>query len=727
MIIKTIKESFILAKVLVSEAIKYLILATLCNFCWASSEREQIDNEISLEGLYDLPFIDIATGYAVPLEKAPSVATIISAQDIEAMGALTIEDVLESVPGIHVQPSTLEAQENFSIRGMFTSFNPQVLILLNGYRISSDAPSGSFPSSGVITVQNIARIEIIRGPGSAVYGADAFSGVINIVTKNAKDINGFHFGSKAGSFNTKNVWGQYGGKVGLGWELAFNFEYMKQGSDNSRMINSDAQTELDLLFGTSASQAPDHINSRFESSNYNIHLKNKHWKIGWDGFIQRNVGQGVGIAQALDNTGHADHDQFLLSVEYNNKEWFPSLDFTSKLSYQEVDAQWYFRIFPAGNISLVGSDGNLFTAPYNPVLFTDGVIGNPGRKTTIPSLDMTFLYDGFEKHILRLNFGSKQEKLEANATQNFGPSVIDGTEGVVDGTLSDVTGTPYVYVLDKTRKIHYVSLQDVWELSPDWTLTLGVRYDHYSDFGSTTNPRMAVVWTPTAELTTKLMYGSAFRAPSFNELYAQNNPVGIGNSNLEPETIDTFELAFAYEPFFGLKTNTSFYYYKADNMIDFIGNGDGSKTAQNSTQIRGQGVELEVDWKLSKKFNILANFAYQKTIDKETDKQRPYVPQKQIYLNMNWTFFPDWLASAQLNWVGDRKRAAQDSRSQLDDYTWLNLRIQRKNIAKHWGLALTAKNIFNESVVEPSDGSISGDYPMKERSVFFEVSYAFNQ
>ena len=183
-------------------------LIALCNSTFAQPINDPIAEELSLEALYSLPFIDIATGYAVPLEKAPSVATLITAEDIQAMGALTLDEVLEAVPGLHVQPSSIESHNNFSIRGMNTSFNPQVLTLLNGYRISADAPSAAFPSSGRINVQNISRIEVIRGPGSAIYGADAFSGVINIITKNARDIDGLRVGGRGGSFQTKNIWGQ---------------------------------------------------------------------------------------------------------------------------------------------------------------------------------------------------------------------------------------------------------------------------------------------------------------------------------------------------------------------------------------------------------------------------------------------------------------------------------------------------------------------------------------
>jgi len=684
---------------------------------------DPIAQELSIEELYNLPIIDIALGYAAPLEKAPAVATVITAKDIKAMGALTLDDVLEAVPGMHIQPSGLSASNVFSIRGIHTNRNPQVLFLLNGYRISSDISSNNFPTGGVINVQNISKVEVVRGPGSAVYGADAFAGVINIVTKSSRDINGFKAGVRGGSLSTKNIWAQYGGKIGEGWRLAANLEHMDQVADKSRLVSSDGQSGLDALFGTSASLTPSYIDKRYESTTYNFHLNNKHWKMGLDGWAQRNVGLGAGIAQAIDHKGNGDINQVLFTTEYSTKDWIENLKFTGKFSYQIVDQQYNLNIFPAGNVSLIGSDGNLFTAPLNAVAFPDGLIGDPGRKSTIPQLDMTFLYSGLKSHTTRFNMGYKKEKFEANESKNFGPGIINGTEGVVDGSLTDVTGTDFVYLPNKSRTVKYLSLQDVWEIGVDWTLTAGVRYDKYSDFGGTTNPRAAVVWTPTENIVTKLLYGRAFRAPSFSELYAQNNPVGLGNPDLKPETINTIEWALSYEPVHNLNTNLSIYQYKTKDMIDFVDNGDGSKTAQNIHQVKGQGVELEGKWKINKQWTLLANYAYQETVNEETSKQQPFIPKQQFHFDARWKFLPHWIASTQLYRIVDRKRAETDTRPEIDDYTLVNLNLRRTNIAKNWEIAASIKNVFDNNIYEPSDGKIKDDYPMNERSAFIEVRY----
>ena len=86
------------------------------------------------------------------------------------------------------------------------------------------------------------------------------------------------------------------------------------------------------------------------------------------------------------------------------------------------------------------------------------------------------------------------------------------------------------------------------EITDIKTIAGGVRHEHFSDFGNTTNPRLALVWQTRQDLTTKLMYGRAFRAPAFWELYLVNAPFSYSNRNLKPETMDTVELAFDYRP-----------------------------------------------------------------------------------------------------------------------------------------------------------------------------------
>src|SRR5207237_2069032 len=114
------------------------------------------------------------------------------------------------------------------------------------------------------------------------------------------------------------------------------------------------------------------------------------------------------------------------------------------------------------------------------------------------------------------------------------------------GSIVDVSSTA-PFLLPHDRKVSYAFAQDEWTVAKDWTLTAGVRHDEYSDFGGTTNPRLALVWEAAYNVTAKLLYGTAFRAPSFTELYVINNPVLIGNPNLQPEKMKTMEAALSWQ------------------------------------------------------------------------------------------------------------------------------------------------------------------------------------
>jgi iron complex outermembrane receptor protein len=276
-----------------------------------------------------------------------------------------------------------------------------------------------------------------------------------------------------------------------------------------------------------------------------------------------------------------------------------------------------------------------------------------------------------------------------------------------------------------------VSIQDIWEFDIDWTLTTGVRFDDYSDFGATTNYRGALVWTTTDKLTSKLLYSTAFRAPTFSELYAQNNPVGVGNPNLDPETIRTTELAFTYEMDSGLTTSMNIYHYNTEDMIDFVANNNGGNTAQNNKSLTGKGIELEAQWSINRHWQLMANYSYQHTKDDDTHEEVAFIPKQQFYFDARWYFMPDWELSGQLNWVADRAREVGDSRSGIDDYTLVNLTLRRKNLGLggkgRWEIAATINNLFDEQAYEPSNGlpvlSIPGDYPLNERRIYAEIRY----
>ncbi|MGI9228191.1 MAG: TonB-dependent receptor domain-containing protein, partial [Gammaproteobacteria bacterium] len=239
------------------------------------------------------------------------------------------------------------------------------------------------------------------------------------------------------------------------------------------------------------------------------------------------------------------------------------------------------------------------------------------------------------------------------------------------------------------------------------------------------NPRAALVWAARHDLTAKLLYGEAFRAPSFAEFRNQNNPVALGNTDLDPEEIKTLELAFDYRPKDSLKLGLNLFKYEWDDIIRFTDSGGGTNTAQNGGEQEGYGFEFEFDWKLSRTLNLLGNFAHQESEDKTTHEDAGNAPENQFYVRTNWEFLPGWHIAPQWNFVLDRKRPPTDTRSDIDDYDMVDLTLRHKSFNDRWEFALSGRNIFNKRAFEPTSTSIAGDLPLARRSYFGEFRFNY--
>jgi outer membrane receptor for ferrienterochelin and colicins len=477
----------------------------------------------------DKSFVSIASGSRQPIARAPSVATVVTAEDIAAIGAADLDEVLETVPGLHVSRSPLGYDPIYIIRGISTQYNPQVLMLVNGIPTTGVVYGDRSIVWGGMPVENIARIEVMRGPGSALYGADAFSGVINIITKTASDLNGTELGLRAGSFNSRDGWIQHGSTLG-GFNVA---TYLRAGHTNGQrqIIAADSQSYFDSLTGTNASLAPGTVNVERNAIDGRFDLSREKWRLRAGLQRRDHVGTGAGIASALDPQGKNFGQRISTDLTYQDTNLAPDLDVTAQASYLHITEKSDLVLFPPG--ANLGSGA-----------FPEGVIGNPYKWERHLRFNIAAAYTGLHSHKLRFGVGTQNDDLyRIQETKNF--STPSPGALVPLGSVQDVTETaPFMH--PHSRRVNYMYAQDEWAFIRDWYLTAGLRRDHYSDFGNTTNPRLALVWETAYNLTSKILYGRAFRPPSFSELYAINNPVGLGNPNLKAETNASTEIAFVW-------------------------------------------------------------------------------------------------------------------------------------------------------------------------------------
>lgn len=665
----------------------------------------------------DKTTISIATGAAQSLRRAPAVATVITAQDIANMGATDLDEVLESVPGLHVSRSHGAYTPQYLIRGVASDFNPQVLMLQNGVPMTTLYVGSRGVIWGGLPVHNIARIEVIRGPGSALYGADAYAGVINIITKGGADIGGTELGLRAASFNTADAWLQHGGKLGA-LDLA---AYLRVGRSDGfrRRVESDAQTGLDAVFGTQASLAPGPVNTGYHAVDGGLDLGHGKWKLHAGLKDRRKVGTGAGIAGALDPVGRMGSRRAEVDTGVSDVELSPGWKLSLNASYLHYTQKLSVpvQLFPPGAFG--GS-------------FPNGVFGSPNTWERQLRLSGALSYSGWAGHQWRIGIGHDDLDLyRTREYKNF--NVI--TSGPLTGLPVPTPGGQLIeapvadsFLAPHRRRIDYVYVQDEWSLARDWTLTAGVRQDRYSDFGRTTNPRVALVWDASLELTAKLLYGSAFRAPSFNEQYGVN-PVASGNPGIRPETMRTVEAALQWHAGRELQLNVNVFRYAMGDIIKSTPNPAPAPgaTFRNAGSQRGSGGEVEWIWEARRDLRLAGSYAYQRSIDELARSDAGYAPHHKLYARADWSFGGDSVLTGRANHVGKRQRVAGDNRPALGGYTTLDLSLRTPLARSGWMLSLALLNAFDADVREASlpSAAIANDLPMAGRSLSAEASYRF--
>ena len=658
------------------QTLSFRKLSAFLALAWISTAMAQSEEEDLALVYGDKSTISIATGSYQTISRAPAVASVITAQDIKDMGATDLDQALESVPGLHASKNSIALNPIYSFRGISTKSNPQVLMLVNGIPITNVFAGDRGQIWGGMPLENVARIEVIRGPGSALYGADAFSGVINIITKTSADIDGTETGVRTGTFNSRDAWIQHGGKMGA-LDAAF---YLSAGNTDGQknIIEHDA-----LNTSGPISAARKAIDARVDLSNEALRLRAAYQK--------REVGLGAGLAGSLDPNGRGDSSRLYLDLNYEKANWAPNWDVSGVAGYsnnKELGSPAY-TLFPAGAIPG----------------FPNGMIGNPGHSEQHSHASVSAFYTGFDQHRVRVGTGFRIEDMYAvRETKNYDVSFAPLP------SMVDATGNPAsVYMLPHKRHLSYAFVQDEWSLAKDWALTAGVRHDNYSDFGGTTNPRLALVWDAAFNLVVKVMHGTAFRAPSFSELYSINNPVNGGNSRLKPETITTDELAFSWQATSTLQNNLNFFHYRMRSIILPV-----SAVYQNAGDQSGRGLELESTLDATSNLRLTGSYSLQHSRDSVTGLDAGMAPHRRAFARADWRFAPLWHLDTKANYVAGRMREPGDTRAKIPDYTLVDLTLRREKFADNWEASAMIYNLFDRKAWEPTFKSVGmvSDLPL---------------
>jgi len=411
-----------------------------------------------------------ATRTEQPVEDVNASVQVIDKETIESYSGNSVTEILKYATGVEVAERGNETQ--ISVRGMDSG---QTLILVDGLR-RTDKASGSVITN--LQVEDIERIEIVRGPMSALYGSDAMGGVINIITSKPEE--GVRSGLDLTVGQTddgQRETGIIGGFVNWGSKETghrISFERRSRG---------DYRDDPDSIATDLRDEERDNITYR------GSHALNASDELTWGAEYAEQDDIGIGYDAKNDVT----------------------------LDRIETEERYHLN---AGYEGLVGGGIAALTVGHGEADSTSQKSATDSDDTTSTKSEAQAQYTFWphDAHTLNVGYGFLGEGFDSTA--------ISGEE---------------------SRDVHSIFAQDQWALADRVGLTVGVRYDDYSDFGSATSPNLSLAWRP-GPWTLRAGYGEAFRAPTMMELYADlllQKKIREGNPDLQAESSATVEAAVA--------------------------------------------------------------------------------------------------------------------------------------------------------------------------------------
>lgn len=646
--------------------------------------------------------VRIATHSDKELGKAPAAVSLITSNDIKATGAANLVDVLRSVPGLHIRYQHFGYRPLIGFRG---ANDKQTLLLVDGAPFSDLMWRQGIFWKG-LPASAIDRVEIIRGPGSALFGTDASAGVINVITKAAGKIEHSEAGMRAGSYDTGAAWIQHGDQWN-GFDVAFTADFSTANGFDP-FIARDAQSQSDDTRGTNASFAPGNAYYGWDNTDLRFSIARNQWRLMMDYSEQDNLQTGMTGAGAIDRVTEGNSSRFnaafLFEEERFSKDWgakgelrYRHLDYSSGDGFQE---------WPPGHVDDTG-------------LYPSGVLNLMSSAENSVSGEISGTYRGVSDHQVTVGAGFRwQDIYKVRHLVNSGMDA-SGNTLPAGGPLVDVSDSPYAFAPEKSRTITYLFLQDAWNISEQLELTAGARFDHNSDYGESFNPRLALVWRPHTDVTTKFLYGQAFRAPYFQELYTETS-FSLPNPDLEPEKSETFEFAIDYMPNNRSRLGVNLFRYQQTDTISLQSvPGLAKRQYQNAGDHNINGLELEASWQPVHGVSISGNYSF----NDPDDGQRAFGKPSQIAnLRLDWELAPKWHWNIQGHWTGSIERSPNDLRADLDENFLTDTTLRYTGI-RDWELSLSIRNLFDTDAYAATSSSIPGDLPLPDRQVYFEARY----
>jgi iron complex outermembrane receptor protein len=647
----------------------------------AAHDKTETPNLLDMS-IDDLMLIEVnsvygASGFKQKVSEAPASIIVITSDEIKAHGYRTLADILRNVRSCYVSYDRNYSYLGVRGYGPAGDYNSRFALSIDGHRLNDNIFDGSLIGTEFpIDVDLIQRVEVIRGPNSSLYVASAFLGVINIVTKRGRDLDDLSVAGHAGSY------GAYQGRVSYGKRLDNGLEFLLSGS------SYDSQGQARLFFGEFDAPA---TNNGFAVNADDDRFRQLFANASWGRFTAHGV--------------LGSRDKGIPTAPYGSA--------FNAAGTRTIDARSYLDLQYRREL---GGGWGLTNRAYYDQFTNDGTyvydysaFGGPSRVSNINYSHGQWLGDElavskqlFEKQ--RITIGTEYRN---NFQQDQGNYDVEPFTQYLRARRSSTSFS--VYAQDE---IHFLE---------NLVLNLGFRYDHYSTFGGTSNPRAALIYSPIERTTFKLLYGQSFRAPNQFELFYEAPGYEV-NPSLRPETVRTTELVWeqTLPNHFGM--TVSGYCYPIRGLIgQAVNPANGNYFFANSGSLDLHGMDFGFWRRLPGGLEGTVSYSLQEVI---SDVPVTNSPRHLVQASLGVPLIARKLfASTDWQYVSKRATLAGEYSGA---YAVSNLTLLNRNVLNGWEFSASVYNVFDRNFTDPRSNGLAEDVLSQDgRSFRFSAGYHF--